>query len=37
VATAHSAQDLAMLDVAAARMYLVFGLLLVVGVLLPAS
>jgi len=37
VAAAKASRDLVMLDVAAARVHLVFGLLLVVGVLLPIS
>jgi 1,4-dihydroxy-2-naphthoate polyprenyltransferase len=37
VATAKASQDLAMVDVAAARVHLAFGLLLVAGVLLPIS
>jgi len=37
VAAATAPADLVMLDVAAARVHLVFGLLLVVGVLLPIS
>jgi len=37
VAAAHVPEDLVMLDIAAARLHLVFGLLLVVGVLLPAA
>jgi 1,4-dihydroxy-2-naphthoate octaprenyltransferase len=37
VAAAKDSQDLIKLDIAAARVHLVFGLLLVVGVLLPAA
>jgi len=37
VAAAKASQDLVMLDIAAARLHLVFGLLLVLGVLLPAA
>lgn len=37
VSTAKAAQDLAMIDAAAARVHLAFGLLLVAGVLLPIS
>ena len=37
VAAANASQDLVMLDIAAARVHLVFGLLLVLGVLLPAA